>query len=867
MSKENPSDEELDRILNDPNYLEQLKKNRASGLSSFNLKKTGDETAETGKAKKSQFSLKKTESSADSTSNESKDLTNKSEFKIAKKEAKPSKKESPKLLTFESFDDDESKSESNDTDEPVTYSTSIDSPEKTQRSLTSLISWLAGIMILGLTASGLFIYYLTLGLPSIQELENPKTDIASFVKSRDGETLDKYFTENRTYVPYEQISPHVINALVAVEDHRFYEHWGIDMMRMIGLPYYWLKGNVQGGSTLTMQLARNLYKKIGREFSVIRKFREMMTAVQIERSYTKREILEMYLNTVEFSNSSFGIEAAALTHYGKKAANLNAIESATLVGSLNAVTAYNPRLNPERSKSRRNTVLYFMNMRGFITESEYTSYRDLPITLDYHPPFKTGRKSRYFGEYVRQKLEKWCEENGYDLYRDGLVIYTTIDSRFQRHAEAALGETLDTLQKTFVKEWTSRDGEYMDIFWGKYQAFLDEYIEQTNEYKNGFFGYKTRKEVLDSLKKDKEFVLRVKKQYVQLQAGFTAIDPRNGHVLAWVGGSNYSNVQFDHVYQAKRQVGSTFKPFVYALAIDNGYPPYYRVSKYPTKFFNRAGQVWSPRDENIPQGPEMVTIRNALARSMNNVTVRLLPVLAGNPTTNKLEDLYPAARKIVEFAKKLGISANMQPNPSIALGTAETSLLEMVSAYTTFANYGVHIAPLAITRIEDKEGNLLKEYFPDYQKEVISPETAYTMIDMLRGTVQGVQLYEGGSILATGIRLRNLYGVSQDVAAKTGTTQNSADNWFIAMMPHIVMGAWVGGEDRRIRFPSYPGYNGIGQGARTALPIVGEFIDRIKKDQNAPWSYDAFEQPNGFIMPEEPVEAEKPAVIKRRVNW
>lgn len=858
MSTDKPSDDEMDRILNDPEYRKKIREQKQAQMAAFNLKKDKpSETSSTSSDSKPNFNLKKEVPEEKTTTPIRATTSSTGKIPLLAKPDSDKVKETVNKPAFELAKKFIEQKKSNQS-------------EKVQKSpvfsMNNMLKWAAGIVLIGGAFGSLFLFYLVQGLPSISELENPKTDIASFVKSRDGETLDKYFTENRTYVSYEQISPHVINSLIAVEDHRFYEHWGIDLVRMLGLPYYWIRGDVQGGSTLTMQLARNLYKKIGRQFSIARKFREMITAIQIERSYTKREIVEMYLNTVEFSNSSFGIEAAALTHFGKNAKNLNVLESATLVGTLNAVTAYNPRLSPERSTLRRNTVLYFLSLRGFISSNEYQALKELPITLDYHPPFKTGRKSRYFGEYVRLKMEKWCNENGYDLYRDGLVIYTTIDSRFQKHAEAALGTTLDTLQKTFEKEWTSKGGEFMDIFWKKYN-FIDDFIDETPEYKNGFFGYKTRKEVLDSLKKDKEFVLRVKKQYTKLQSGFTAIDPRNGHILAWVGGANFSNVQFDHVYQAKRQVGSTFKPFVYAVAIDNGYPPYFKLSKYPTKFFDRAGRVWSPRDESIPEGPEFVSLRVALARSMNNVTVRLLPVLAGNPTTNKLEDLYPAARKIVSFAKNMGITANMQPNPSIALGTAETSLLEMVSAYTTFANYGVHIAPLAITRIEDKEGNILAEYYPEYQKEVISPETAYIMIDMLRGVVRGVQIYEGGSSIATGIRLRNLYGVDQDVAAKTGTTQNSADNWFIAMMPHIVMGAWVGGEDRKIRFPSYPGYNGIGQGARTALPIVGEFIDRVKKDPNAPWSYDAFEQPKGFVMPEEPKEAPSTTTIKKRVSW
>ncbi len=723
----------------------------------------------------------------------------------------------------------------------------------------------AAIILLGITG---YIFYLVQGLPSIAELENPETYIASEVRSRDGVVLDKYFTENRTWVPYSEISTHVIDALVATEDHRFYTHWGMDMIRTLAIPYHILLGDPQGGSTISQQLARNLYKKIGQKFSVTRKFREMITAVQIEKNYTKREIIEMYLNTVEYSNSAFGIEAAAQTHYGKSAKELTVTEAAVLVGSVNAVYAYNPRLFPERSQRRRDIVLLLMNRQGFIDDQTTVQLRSEPIQLDYHPPSKTGRVSRYFGEYVRQEVSGWAEENGYDIYEDGLVIYTTIDSKLQKHAERALRTKLDSLQKIFESEWTTPgSGVYMDKLWETYPLFKDSFLEDTDEYKNGYSNFNTniRKVVLDSLKADSMFVDSVMKSRTRLEAGFVAVDPTNGNVLAWVGGSNYGNVQFDHVYQSKRQAGSTFKPFVYSVAIDNGYKPYHKFSKFPTTFRDRNGNVWNPKDATVASGAEMVPLREALARSMNNVTVRLLPEIAGFPGTNKLWELDPAARKIKQMASNLGIDMSGTPAyPSIALGTAEVSLLEITSAYTTFANNGVHIDPIAITRIEDKEGNILVEYYPEYRQEVISPETAYIMVDMMRGVIRGGEGYHG-----TGVRLRNVYGVRQDIAGKTGTTNNSADNWFIGMTPHIVMGAWVGGEDRRIRFPK-DDPNSIGQGARTALPIVGEFINYVTADKDAYWGYDAFEPPPGFVMPEDPNVVNNELVKdknKGRIGW
>lgn len=710
-----------------------------------------------------------------------------------------------------------------------------------------------------------YIIFLFQGLPSADEFENPETAIASEVRSRDGATLDKYFTENRKWVRYENISPNAIDALVATEDHRFYQHWGMDMYRTLGIPYYLIQGKWQGASTISQQLARNLYKKIGQEFSINRKFREMITAVQLERRYTKREIAEMYLNTVEFPNSTFGIESAAQTHFGKPAKELTIPESAVLIGSLKAIYAYNPRIFPERSKRRRDIVLRLMYERGFLTDMEYVALTEQPIELDYHPPFKTGRQSRYFGEYVRQKVQPWLKENGYDLYKDGLVIYTTIDSRLQKHAEEAVKTKLDSLQNIYENEWTTPGGEYMDIFWKKNPFFLRQFIRETDQYKNGFSKYdtKTEKVVFDSLYANKAFIDSVKRVRTKLESGFVAIEPANGNILAWVGGTDYGNVQYDHVYQSRRQAGSTFKPFVYAVAIDNGFKPYHKFSKYPITFRDRKGDIWNPKDASVHDGPTMVTLREALARSMNNVTVRLLPELAGAPGTHKLWELDPAARKIKQMASNLGIDmSHTKAFPSIALGTAEVSLLELTSAYTTFANKGVHIEPIAITRIEDREGNILQEFHPKMTAEVISPETAYIITDMLRGVIRG-----GEDFFGTGVRLRNVYGVRQDVAGKTGTTQNSADNWFIAMMPHIVMGSWVGGADRRIRFPKN---TYIGQGARTALPIVGTFINSVTEDSDAYWKYDAFEPPPGFVMPEDPDKTKNELIKakdKGKIGW
>lgn len=708
------------------------------------------------------------------------------------------------------------------------------------KNLYNWIGIVGGILIIFLTG---FLIYLFSGLPSIQDLENPQTAVASEVRSRDGVVLDRYYTENRSYVPYENISPHVINALVATEDHRFYDHWGIDMVRTLAVPWHLINGRVQGGSTITQQLARNLYKKIGREFSVIRKLREMITAIEIEDNYTKREIIEMYLNTVEFPNSAFGIQSAARTHYGKNAQDLTVTEAATLIGSLKGVYLYNPRVNSENAIARRNTVIMQLNKRGFLSDTVATQLFNKSIALDYHPPSKTRRESKYFGQYVRQQVEDWAKENGYNLNTDGLTIYTTIDSRLQKYAQQAVETKLDSLQKVFEDEWTSANGGFMDILWSRYPNFLGSLIEETDRYKNGFSKYDTdqRSVVIEKLRADEAFVDSVMRARMRLEAGFVGIDPGSGHILTWIGGSNYGDVQYDHVYQSKRQTGSTFKPFVYTVAIDNGYMPYHKFSNEPPVFNQKNGATWSITNYGGTTGG-MVPLREGIARSLNNVTVSLLPEIAGAPGTNQLEDLIPAARKIKQMAQNMGIDLEgVEPYPSIALGTAEVSLLELVSAYTTFANEGVHVEPVAVTRIEDKAGNVVKEYQSESQQEVISPETAYIMLDMMRGVINGGEDYYG-----TGVRLRNTYNVKQDIAGKTGTTQNAADTWFVGMTPHIVMGAWVGGADRRIRFPVT---SQTGQGARTALPMVGQFIKLASSDPEAPWSYEPFEPPAGFVIP------------------
>ncbi len=703
-------------------------------------------------------------------------------------------------------------------------------------------------LILGI----IFFLYLAQGLPSLEELENPRTDVASFVMSKDGEVLDKYFTENRTAVRYEEISEHVINALISTEDHRYFNHWGMDMYRTLSIPYHILRGDPQGGSTISQQLARNLYRQIGREVSVQRKLREMITAIQIERNYTKREIIEMYLNTVEFSNSAYGIETAAMTHFNKPASDLNVLEAATLVGSLKATSMFNPRTRPEASIMRRNVVLSLMTRHGFLDPEEFNSLREEEIDLDYNPPFRQGQQSRYFGQYVRQQVRDWAEENGYDLERDGLVIHTTIDSRMQQHAQRSLEQQVRSVQSEFERVWTN--DEYMDEFLDRFPRIFDSFIRETDTYQELVSEGISQDEALEKLWEDEAFADSLKQARFRIEGGFVGLDPSSGEVKFWVGGTDYGQIQRDNVYQSRRQTGSTFKPFVYTVAIDNGYRPHDRFSSYPVSFFDASGSRWSPRDHQTSSF-DNITLRQALARSSNNVTVRLLPELAGNPETNRLEELTPAVNRIADLAEQMGFRGTINRYPSIVLGTAEASLLEMTSAYATFANQGVYVEPVAISRIEDKDGNILAEFHSQHQEEVINPETAYYVLDMMRDVIRS----------GTGMSLRwRVDGFNQDMAGKTGTTENSADAWFVGMTPQVVMGAWVGGEDRRIRFPQG---SQVGQGSRSALPVVARFIDQVKRDNDVYWSTEAFQQPAGMIMETEDTDRREEEDRPSRITW
>ncbi len=693
----------------------------------------------------------------------------------------------------------------------------------------------------------LFVYMLILSLdtPSLREIENPELSYASVAYTVDGEELARYGLENRSWITYDSISVHVRNALIATEDHRFYDHWGINLFRTasavtqsilgeLGLPF-----ERQGGSTITQQLARNIYnEQIGFEVSVRRKLKEMVTAVRLEQLYAKDEIAEMYLNTVPFLYNAYGIEAAARTYFRKSATDLDILESATLIGLLKGTYRYDPVRNPEQSQARRNTVLYRMVSQDFLTREGYEAIRDSSTVTNIRTADVTDSFAPHFAEQVRQWLTKWGHENGRDIYATGLRIETTLDSRMQSMAQEAAKGTLDSLQAVVNCEWSAPRSPRLDWgtdmkkymndpchtnpenrwawFWERYNSSdLNTYIGETPRYKTLRSQGMTSQEALRELKSNPEFIDSLKVAKSRLEVGFVAMDPRNGHIKAWIGGRTLEEDWYDHVNVAKRQPGSTFKPFTYAVAIDSDYSPekMYKDSVY--QYVDEStGIVWSPSNYGNAVSGDSVSMREGLAKSLNTVTAQIIQNI--NPLN------------VANLANNMGINSRLDPVRSLALGTSEVTLLELTVAYSTFANQGFLNEPIMVTRILDEDGTVLYEH-QSIREERLSEQTAATITDMLRDVIN----------YGTGIRIRTSYGLAgYDFAGKTGTTQGrtdqrtgvrngGGDGWFMLMHPELVSGAWVGFNDRRMTFRS----SYWGQGAHNALFVVGEFMTHVTKSE------------------------------------
>ena len=678
--------------------------------------------------------------------------------------------------------------------------------------LTSVIMY--GIIGIFLLVIGWMIY-LSQTLPSLSELENPRLEEATKIYSDNGEVIDKFYLKNRTRITFESLPQDLINALVATEDRKFFDHWGVDLKRL----FQALVKNVislnlkkEGASTITQQLAGNLYLN-RREATLSRKIREAMTAVQIERTYTKQEILAYYFNTVYFGKGAYGIEAAAQTYFNKNVKDLNLNESATLIGLLKSPANYDPVENPDNAKTRRNIVLNSMYECNFITKENLATLSEEPIKISLKLT-NDKEESQYsdFTEYVRQILQQKAEKYGYDLYRDGLKVYTTLDTRMQKHAEDAVKDQLKPFQKSFNGYWNWKNNKDILV------SNIDKFIKQSDSYKK----CKTdaeRKQVYDSMKNDKNIQDSVKELATRIQVALVSIDVKTGYIRAMVGSNPFSRVKYglNHATQIKRQPGSSFKPFVYATAVNQGYSPGYMISNDPISL-NIDGKIWSPKG-----GGEggMMSMREAIERSINVVAVRTAMTIA-------------PIDKVINLAHEMGIRSQLPNVLSLALGVGEVTPLEMANAFETFANNGMWVEPIAILRIEDRNGRIIEDFtVSTNHKEVLSEGTAYIMTDMMQGVIEN----------GTGSSVRQFF--HRPAAGKTGTSQNYTDAWFVGYTPKFVNAVWLGFDDARINFGG-----SYGQGGRAAAPIWGRYMKYVYEDPDFDFPVEY------FYMPDEVEEAQ-----------
>ena len=653
-------------------------------------------------------------------------------------------------------------------------------------------------------------------VPGKTSLQNIKNYTASRVFSSDGEVIGKYFLENRTNVAYDEISPDIINALIATEDARFYNHDGLDGRSYARVFFKTIIGGNEssgGGSTITQQLAKNLFKRRNYSFLTIpvNKFREAIIAQRLEKVYTKEEILTLYLNTVPFGGNIYGIETATINFFNKGPKKVKIEEAAVIIGMLKANTAYNPVNNPEAALRRRNTVLNQMVKYEYLEASKADSLKQLPIKLQYRKDSHNEGLATYFREQLRVELDKMLENykkadgTSYNLYTDGLRIYTTIDSRMQKYAEEAVNEHMATLQKSFNNQ-VKRSGLPKGVVANamkksnRYLAMKDEGYSEAEITKA--FGEKHQMKIWDWQGERVEELTpldSIKHYQSLLNAGFLAMEPSTGHIKAWVGGINHKYYKYSHI-TAKRQVGSTFKPIVYAAALENGVEPCEYIPNELVTYTDYKD--WTPQNADGNYGG-FYSMEGGLTNSVNTISVNLI--------------MQTGVNEVIRLARAMGISGNIPKVPSIALGAADISLMDMVKAYCVFPNRGTTIEPVYLVRIEDADGKIIADFKkPKKSSRAISTETADIMNHILQGVVNN----------GTGARLRSTYGLQGPIAGKTGTTQEQADGWFIGYTPNLVAGAWVGADDRRVRFSSLS----LGQGANTGLPIWGKFMTKVNRD-------------------------------------
>ncbi len=678
------------------------------------------------------------------------------------------------------------------------------------------------VLLVGLwaMAAGLMAFFLYLVIlipltPGIDDLHQARTARPSVILSADGKELGTFEKGFQERVKLSQISPHVIKALISTEDHRFYDHHGVDFRRVAGALLATLKGDAQGGSTITQQLARNMFpEEIGRARSINRKMKELITAIKIENTYSKTEILEAYLNTVPFLYNAYGIEMAARTYFGKPAARLDVLESATLVGMLKGTHYYNPVTSPERAKARRNVVLSQMAKHGAFSEARYAALAKRPLRTRFARLNDRSGKDDHFTAHVRKWLLEWAEDNDYDLSLDGLVVHTTLDLELQDAARRAVERQANTLQAIADVEWawssmprSTSTGMYTSMrddvdpfayYWSSHPRELDAFVRESGAYRRAVEEGEAPADALKRLKRDRAFMAELKTAKSRLEAGFVAMDPATGEVRAWIGSRSFERDQFDHVAQASRQPGSTFKPIVYAAALEHGIPPdrTYRDVVQDIRIGDSRGKAWRPTDMSGNTGA-MMTMRDGLVFSKNTITAQVMQEVGLSP--------------VVRLGQAMGIrQSKLESVPSLALGTSPVTLLEMVSTYSTIAALGEYRKPVFVRRITDREGKTIADFVPGAPERALSQDASLALIDMLRGVVNR----------GTGGGVRYRFGVYGDVAGKTGTTQNNTDGWFILMHPQLVAGAWVGFNDNRVTMRS----SYWGQGGHNALLLVGDFM-------------------------------------------
>ncbi|WP_372918388.1 transglycosylase domain-containing protein [Salegentibacter sp.] len=743
------------------------------------------------------------------------------------------------------------------------------SPKKQEKTTRSKSSYILGFWTLfGLGILIIIFIFLLAGwgafgkMPTFDELENPETNLATEIFSSDGETLGKYYSENRTPIRYDDLPDHLVEALVATEDERFYKHSGIDAKGTLRAAVF--LGSRGGASTITQQLSKLLFTdQVSNNpmARVLQKFKEWIIATRLERQYTKEEIITMYFNKYDFVYQAVGIRSASKIYFGKEAKDLDIEESAVLVAMLKNASLYNPVRRPEMVQQRRNQVFVQMYKNGYLSEKEKDSLQKLPLILDFSPEGHDEGMATYFRVYLQGFMKDWIKENPkpdgteYNIYRDGLKIYTSIDSKMQEYAEDAVKKHISHLQKEFDRQnENNKTAPFRDVTQDEVNNIIRNAMRRSDRWKKMEAQGRSQEEILasfdevrnmrvfswegikDTLMSPKDSIFYYKSF---LRAGLMSMTPQTGEVKAWVGGINFKHFKYDHVKQGKRQVGSTFKPFVYATAIDQ-----LKLSPCDTlprnRFTIESGKYgnakdWSPRNSD-DKYEGMISLKNALAQSVNTVTARLIDKTGPGP--------------VVDLVRKLGVDTeNFSTGPAIALGTEDMNLFEMVSAYSTFTNEGVYIKPLIVNRIEDKNGTVLFQNVPETH-DVLSKEAAYVTVNLMEGVTQN----------GSGVRLRGTYAKDLDhykrgvtgypydfknpIAGKTGTTQNQSDGWFMGMVPNLVTGVWVGAEDRSVHFPTLT----YGQGATMALPIWGMYMKDLYADEELEVSQDNFPKPDNLSI-------------------